>query len=58
MEDDEARARARPRPCKKTRRRTAGPGAGLTHFALRLAKQLSDRAGSGDNNLVFSPLSI
>jgi serpin B len=50
MEEDEER------PCK--RRRTAGSGSGLTPFALRLAKQLSDGDGSGRNNLVFSPLSI
>ncbi|TKW01362.1 hypothetical protein SEVIR_8G174600v4 [Setaria viridis] len=42
------------RPRKKVRRTARS---GLTPFALRLAKQLSDGVGSG-NNLVFSPLSI
>ncbi|KAG2597490.1 hypothetical protein PVAP13_5KG226807 [Panicum virgatum] len=44
------------RPSKKARRPGAGSG-GLTLFALRLAKQLSEGDSSGDN-LVFSPLSI
>ncbi|RLN21802.1 serpin-Z2A-like [Panicum miliaceum] len=43
------------RPSKKARR--PGAGSGLTLFALRLAKQLSEDGSSGDN-LVFSPLSI
>jgi serpin B len=44
------------RPSKKARRPGAGSG-GLTLFALRLAKQLSEGDSSGDN-LLFSPLSI
>jgi serpin B len=43
------------RPSKKARR--LGAGSGLTLFALRLAKELSEGGSSGDN-FVFSLLSI
>ncbi|CAL4950150.1 unnamed protein product [Urochloa decumbens] len=50
QEEEEAR------PSKKARPDPAA-GSGLTPFALRLAKQLSNSKGKGDN-LVFSPLSV
>ncbi|CAM0148980.1 unnamed protein product [Urochloa decumbens] len=50
QEEEEAR------PSKKARPDPAA-GSGLTPFALRLAKQLSNYKGKGDN-LVFSPLSV